>query len=60
MQTCTIVGGKHIVPAMNGLDSSTYQLPDLGQITDLSTSENEVFELDAYDGSFQLCHSYYV
>lgn len=38
MQTCTIVGEKHIVPAVNGLDSSTYQLPDLGQITDLSTS----------------------
>lgn len=37
-------GGKNPVPVPRGPGSSSYGLPDLGQITELSTSVNEVLD----------------
>lgn len=52
-------GGKNPILATRGHGSSTYWLPDLGQITELATSVNEVLGFDAYGGSsalpFLLC-----
>lgn len=44
-------GGKNPVSATRGPGSSTYRLPDLGQMTELSTSVNEVLGFGAYGGS---------